>query len=165
MPGVAKIWAVDRNRLALNLIRPTRVIAVASDCQWQVSSFGNVIWLAVVQGFELRQLLCVRFDKVRQSVQQAAALRSGHLAPSTLFKSVTGCMHGFINVGSVGLRDVCNELSCCRINRRKRLTRCAIDPLAIDQQFSWADFHLGSCFRNCDRHLDLLECWKYAVVC
>src|SRR5207253_5494149 len=64
MPGVAEIIAGDGYGLALNLVRPTGVVTITTDGQRQVGSLGNVIGLAVVERFELSQLVGVLLNQV-----------------------------------------------------------------------------------------------------
>ena len=54
--------AVDGDGLALILVGPSGVIAIAGDGERQVCGAGDVIRLAVVEGFELGEFVGVFLD-------------------------------------------------------------------------------------------------------
>src|SRR5258708_26813337 len=103
--GVGEIGAVDGNGLALILIGPSGVIAVAGDGERQVRGAGDMIGLAVVERLELRKFVGIFLNEVRQLVHQIAALRGGELlAPSPGLEGSAGGADRLVDVGSVGFR-------------------------------------------------------------
>ncbi len=80
-PTVAEVIAANRNRLAMDLVGPARVVAQAIDHQRQVAVAALVDRLAVVQSFQLGQLVDVLFDQLRELVHQPAAVARVHLLP------------------------------------------------------------------------------------
>ena len=98
--GVAEVGAVDGNGLALNFVGPAGVVAIAGDGERKVGGLGDVIGLAVVEGFELRELIGVLFDEVGELVHEIAALGGGHFSPGAFFESGASGADGFVDVGA-----------------------------------------------------------------
>jgi hypothetical protein len=74
MTCVAKELAVNRNCLALNLVRPSGEIAIAGNGLGNIYGFGHVKRLAVVQRLEPGQCVGILFDQVSDAMKQVSAL-------------------------------------------------------------------------------------------
>jgi len=102
---VSEIRAIYGNGLALILIGPAGVIAIAGDGERQVSGAGDMIGLAVVEGLELGEFVGIFLDEIGELVHEIAALRCGELlTPRACFECGARGAYGFVNVGSVGFR-------------------------------------------------------------
>ena len=132
MAGVAKIFARDRDSLALDLVGPARIVAIAGDGEREVRGQRYMVRLAVVQSFKTCKLLGVFFNQVCKAVQQAAAIGSRHLSPWA-FKGAAGGLYSLVNIGRIGFRDLADFLSGRGIERGKRFSRQAVDPLIVDR--------------------------------
>ena len=138
------------------LVRPSRVIAVASDGQRKIGRLRHVVRLAVVQRFKLRQLIGVLLDQIRQFVHQDAALRSAHLAPRALVERRPRRRHGLVHIRGIGLRHFCNHFTRRRIDRGESFSRYAVNPFSIDQQFCRTNLDIPFQHCRCRRHVKYL---------
>ena len=118
----------------MDLVGPAGVVAEAVDDQRQVGMPALADRLAVVEGFELGQLVDVRFDQVGELVHQPAAVAGVHLAPGAGVKRLAGGLDGQVDVGGVALGDLGDDFLGGRVDRRERLAALAVAPLAVDQQ-------------------------------
>ncbi len=143
MLRVREIPPLHRNRLPLNLVRPSRVVPVTRNRQRQIRRQSHLIRFPVVQRLQFRQLLRVLLNQIRQLVHQHAARRSRHLPPRALLKRRPRGRHRLIHVGRIRLRHLRNHFASRRINRRKSLPRSRIHPLPINQKFRSRYLNLG----------------------
>ena len=134
VPRVAKVIALDRDGFAVNLVCPTRVIAVAFARHGQVDVEGIAIGLAVVQRFEGRQLLAICFDEIGKPVKQAATFRGVHLRPRTGFKRLAGCLDRQVHIRLFPLGNLADDLAGGRVYGRECFPRGAILPFAADKE-------------------------------
>ena len=132
--GVAEVPPADRDRLAVDLVGPAGVVAEAVDHQRQVGVAALADRLAVIERFELGQLVDVRFDQVGELVHQPPAVAGVHLAPGAGVERLSGRLDGQVDVGGVALGDVGDDLFGGRVDRLERLAALAVAPLAVDQQ-------------------------------
>jgi hypothetical protein len=88
-PRVAEEIAADRNRLSVNLVGPTGVVAQAIDGQRQVACFRFADRLSVVERFQRGQLAGLLLDQVGQFVDQTATVAGIHFRPGTVLEGVS----------------------------------------------------------------------------
>ena len=74
MTRVAEEVAVDRNRLAVDLVRPPCEIAIAGYRFGHIHRFGHGEGLPVVERFQRGQLVGVAFNQIGKAIQKPAAL-------------------------------------------------------------------------------------------
>src|SRR5262249_7167965 len=74
MPGIAEKRPSDGDRLAVNLVGPAGVVAVALDGERQVRGLCVAKRFAIVERFQGGQIFLVLFDQVRKLVDESAAL-------------------------------------------------------------------------------------------
>ena len=106
MAGVAEIWPLDGDGLAVVLVGPAGVVAIGLDGQRQVGVERIAVGLAVVERFQSGQLLFVLLDEVGELVQQPAALGGADLGPGAFLERLAGGLDGEIDVGLVALGDL-----------------------------------------------------------
>src|SRR5215472_1676646 len=112
MLGVGEVASINGDRLALNFVGPSGVVAIAGDGQRKVGGAGDVIGLAIVERFELREFIGVFLDEIGEFVEQNAALRCGQsFAPRPGLVSGAGCAYGPVHVRSVGLGDLRDDFA------------------------------------------------------
>ncbi len=89
-----------RNGLALDLRRHAGEVAKLLGRTGDFGPAADEQRFALVQGFQLRQLVDVGFHELCDPPQNAAPLVRGHLAPDTGLEGFPCCLHGPIDVGS-----------------------------------------------------------------
>ncbi len=116
------------------LVGPAGVVAVAGDGERQIGGFRHRVRLAVVQRFELRQLVGMLFNEIGQPVEQPAAFGGRHAAPWR-FRVESGArrFHGLIDVGGIRFGDVADRLAGRRVDGLEAFAGNAFNPLAVDQ--------------------------------
>ena len=132
-PRVAEVVAADRNRLALNLVGPTGVVAQAVDHQRNVGRARVADRLAVVERFERRQLVGLFLDQVGQLVHQGAAIAGIHLRPRAVVERLAGRIDRRIDVGLVAFGHFADHFFGGRVNRFECLAAGRRHPLAADE--------------------------------
>src|SRR5207247_10850340 len=75
---IAEIISLHRDGLAVNLVRPASVVAVALDGQRQVDVVRVTVRFAVVQGFQGSKLFAILLDLVSEFVQQPDTLATAY---------------------------------------------------------------------------------------
>ncbi len=138
--GVAEIGAVDGDGLAFDFVGPAGVVTVTVDDQRKVGGAAVANGLAVVEGFEHRQLVEILFDQVGELVEKAAALAGVHLAPGAGVEGLTGGADGEIDIGFIALGDVGDDLTGGGVDGFEGFPADGADPFAVDQHFGLADF-------------------------
>ena len=94
------------------LVRPPRIVTVAGNRQRKIRRPRDVRRFAVVQRFQLCQLIGVLFDEVRQPVHQYAAFGSAHLLPPwALVKRRARRRYRLVHVRRVGFRYLRNHFA------------------------------------------------------
>ena len=104
--------------------------------QRHVGHAGDGERLAVVDGFQLGELLQLPLDEVGELPQQAAPLRPGHPRPRAAVEGPARGRDGTVHVLLVGFRHLGQHRSRGRIVDRERLARCRRHPLAVDEQLA-----------------------------
>ena len=92
--------------IALDLGRPSSHVAEHVDSQRNVRSLGDVKRLAVIQAFDVTELLGVLFEQVSEFPDEAAALGCRHPVPGAVFKRIAGGLHRLINVLAIAFRNL-----------------------------------------------------------
>src|SRR5439155_11968464 len=129
------------NGLAVVLVGPTGGIAIAGDGERKIGGARDVIGLAVVESFELRQCIGVLFDQLGEFVHQVAALRSGELfAPGAVVESGAGGGDGFVHISGIGFSDVGDGFAGGGIDGRKGFAGRGVGPFVVDEQLGGAGF-------------------------
>ena len=131
--GVAEVRPFDGDGLALDLVGPAGVIAVALDGQGQVRGQGIVIRFAVVKRLQSRQRLHLLIHQVCQAIQQAATFRGAHSPPGSFLKCFASRRDSQVDVRTIGLGDLADDLSGRRVERGKGFSGNAVYPLAPDK--------------------------------
>jgi hypothetical protein len=90
--------------------------------------------LAVVERFQLGELVGVLEDEVTDLPDEPASVGLGHAAPWTVFEGLAGRAHGPVDVFGIPLGYVGEGLSGGRVGSRERLSRRRVGPLPIDEQ-------------------------------
>ena len=93
-------------------------------------------WLAVVEGFQLRELFQVLLHQVGQLPDEAAALGGGHVGPRAAFKRLARGLDGAIDVFAIAFGNLCQHFAGGRIVDRKGLAGGGFDPLAVDEHLA-----------------------------
>src|SRR5262249_37985956 len=153
--GVTKILALDRNGLAVILVGPSGVIAIASYGQRNIGGARDMIRLAVVEGLELRELCRVFLNQVGELVHQVAALRSRQLlAPRAVVESGARGGYGLVDIGGIRFGNLRDGFSGGRIDGRKGLAGGGVGPFVVDEQFGGTDFNGWFNGSGSSRHAD-----------
>jgi hypothetical protein len=134
MARVTKKVAVNRNRFPLNLIGPSREIAITSDCLGDIQSLCNGNGFTVVEGLEAGKFIAIVLDKIGENVEQAPPLRRVHLPPRPCLKRCSRCVDCLIYINGIGRGNLADFLTCGRIDRCESLPGCACDPAIVDQK-------------------------------
>src|SRR6185437_12073044 len=99
MARVAEIIAADRDRLALNLVGPAGVVAIAGYDEREIGGSGDMLRFAIIERFKRRQLVGVFLDQVGQTIDEPAALGGGHAAPVRLrMKCLASSFYGEVDI-------------------------------------------------------------------
>src|SRR5215470_6374111 len=154
MFGVREKWAIDGNGFAVNLVGPASEIAIARDGERKIGGASNMRGFAVVERFELSELIGVLFDEISELVHQVAALRGAHLSPPPGLKGGASSSHRLIYVGSIGFGDLRDDFAGCGIDGGERFAGSAVYPFAVDQKLGWANFDIWFHRRSCGCHLE-----------
>src|SRR6185437_3118437 len=119
-------------RLAVDLGGPSSVIAEHVRHHGHIHVARLKDRLAVVEGFQLRQLVNVLFNQVADAPQNPAPFAGRHLAPRPgyIIKRLARSRDRLINVLSACLRDLREHFASCRIYRVKRFSRACV-PLSV----------------------------------
>ena len=133
------------NGVALDLGRPSRHVAEQIDRERNVGGLGNVERLAVVETFDVAELLGMLLEQIGEFPDQAAALGCGHPAPGAVVKGFASGLHGLIDVFAIAFRDLSQNFAGSGIVGRKSLSGSGIDPPAVDQHFSWLSMNSATC--------------------
>lgn len=129
--GVGEGLRVGVNSLAVNLVRPSGVVANATHGQPQVN-LGHAEGLAVVQGLNGSYLLKVALHKIRELVDEPAPVRRGNIAPLAL-EGGTSRSHGGIDILLGGFLNGGNRLLVGRVNGLDGLALGSLDVLVVDE--------------------------------
>ena len=127
-----QVAAGDRDRLALDLRRPARVVAQVGDRGGDVA-LGRGQRLAVVERLELGELLAVGLDQLGERVHEPGALRRRDLAQRALERRAGGG-DGAVDVLGAGLGDGADRLAGRRVDRLEGAPVGGLGALAADQE-------------------------------
>ena len=100
----------DRNRGALDLRRPSRHVAEQVDGERNVGGARHGQRLAVVERFDERELVQMRFEQIGKLPDQASAFGSGHARPWSRECFASG-FHGELDILSIAFGDVGEHLA------------------------------------------------------
>ena len=139
VPGVAEIISRNGNGFALDLVRPTRVVAIAADGQRQVGRLGNMIGLAIVERLEPGQFVGVFLNQIGEPVEQLSAFRGRHPAPWSLFKSRPRGVDSLVHIRRIGFRHGADFLAGRGVDGGKGLPRSTFHPLVVDEKLRRPD--------------------------
>ena len=92
--------------------------------------------LAVVEGFELTELLGALVEDVADAPEQTLALVGLHARPRAVVECLARGADGAVDVGGVAAGDRCQRASVGGIDGFEGLTGCGGDPLTSDQHRS-----------------------------
>ena len=134
MPGVAEEVTIDRDRLAVDLVRPAGVVAVALDGEGEVRGKGVANRLAIVERLKGGEFILVLFDEVGQAVEDTAAFRRAHAPPRSRIEGPARGGHGKVDVGLVAFGNIADLFTSRRVDRLKGFSGGAGPPLSIDKQ-------------------------------
>ena len=125
--------AADRDRPALDLVGPARVVAQrVADALHVALRVGDR--LAAVERLERGQLGGVLLDQVGQLEQQPAAIGGVHRAPGARFEGPPRRLDRLVDVGRAGRRDLGDHLARRRVVRLELAAIDRVDPLIVDEQ-------------------------------
>ena len=130
-----------RNDLAVQLVGGAAVELEIARSGHDVGATGRDR-LAGVPGFDLCQLFEVLLDQAPPALQDAAALRSGRLAPRAVQRRL-GSAYRAIDILGAAIGDVGKGLPVAGIDHRDAATLGGLQPFAIDQQGVRFEFHVG----------------------
>ena len=91
--------------LAFQLGRPARHIVEDVGRQRHVGDARDGEGLAIVQAFQLRQLVEMFQDQIADLVHDAAARRRRHAAPRSIVQRIAGGAHRFVDIGGIAFGD------------------------------------------------------------
>ncbi len=120
----------------MDLVGPAGIIAEAVDHQRQIGGAALADRLAVIQRFELGELVEMRLDQVGELVHEPSPVAGIHRAPRSGFKRLARGLDREIDIGRIPFGHLGDHLLRSRVDCFKRLATLAVAPLAIDQ-------HLG----------------------
>ena len=131
--GVGEVVALDRNRFAVDLVGPSRVIlkALRRRGQFDLARFEDR--LAVVERLEPRNLVRLLHELVADLPHQAAAFARRQLAPGPVERRPRGG-DGGVHVALLGGGDRGDDLFGRRIDDLERLARRRVAPFAVDEE-------------------------------
>ncbi len=127
-----QVAARGRDRLALDLRRPARVVAQVRHRGGDVA-LGRRQRLAVVERLELGELLAVCLDQLGERVHQPGALGRRDLAQRAVERGARGG-HRAVDVLGPRLGDLADRLGGRRVDRLERAPVGGLDALAADQE-------------------------------
>jgi hypothetical protein len=128
------VRAVDGDGLALDLRGPAGVVAKVIDGERHVGRARHHQRLAVVEALELRELLAVLLDQVRQPPQQLAALARVHSGPRAQVEGAPRSLHGAVDVLGAAPGDVGDGVLPGRVLDSEGLARGGGHEAPSDQQ-------------------------------
>ena len=136
---VAVVVAVDRDRRALDLVGPAGVVAEALHGQRDVDRPRVGDRLAVVEGFERREVVDLGLDEVGEPMHEPAALTGVHPWPRALVEGGPGGLHGRVDVGGIPFGDVSDRLFGGRIDGGEGPATAGGNPQPGDEQLRLAN--------------------------
>ena len=145
----------DRNGRALDLRRPARHVAEQVGGERHVSRARDAERLAVVERLEHRELVRVLLDQLRDPPDQAAAVGGVHTPPLRVIgERLASGLDRPLDVLFPTVRHLRKLLLGGGIERRERLARRRLHPVAVNQQLVGCAYEglrrLLTC--NSDRH-------------
>ena len=144
----------QRNGVAFQLVRPAGHVVEQFGCQRHVDRAGDTDRLAVVEGFQLGELLKVLQNQVTEPPDQPAPLGGRHPRPRPGYEGPTGGLDRDVDVDLVTLCAVGQQLTGRRVPGLEGLLGLGIHPLPIDEQLPvagviyldlWLDGRRHSC--------------------
>ena len=128
--------------------------------QRNVGGFGNVKRLAIVEAFDVAELLGMLLEQIGELPDEATALGCGHPAPRPVIKRLASGLHRLIDIFAIAFRDLSENFAGGRIICGKRFSGGGVDPPAVDQHLSWFVDELRDLRMNlrgnCDAHTSSL---------
>ena len=143
--GVAEVIAANRNGVTGELVCPTSVIPQAINGERQVGGFGVADRFAVIQRFESREFIEIRFHQVGEFIHQPAPIAGIHRVPGTGFKRGSSRFDCGIDIGGVAVGNLGNDGFVDRIDRGKALPTLGFSPLTTDQHLGLTNFGWSDC--------------------
>ena len=122
----------ERNMFALDLGGPAGHVVEHVGGQRHVGDPRHTEGLAIVQAFELRQLVQMFQDQVADLVNDAAAGRRRHTAPRTVQRPARG-LYRRVDVGGVAFGNFGQQHFGGGILHLEHLARRGLNPFAVDQ--------------------------------
>lgn len=117
-------------RLALDLIGPTTIVPYGTNDGTKITT-GHVDGLAIVEGLDGGQEICVLLQKVGQLQQHATSLVGCCLLPWAL-ECLASSGNGDIYIFLGGLVDLADDLLGGGVDDIELLLVDALDPLAVN---------------------------------
>lgn len=114
VPCVAEEVSVDRDSLALLLVRPAGIVAEALDCKRDVDTLRDTYGLAVVQRFNLRELVLIALEQTGKLEDDIATRRALCCAPG--LEGGTCSSNSNVNIGLVSLLHLADHSLGLRIH-------------------------------------------------
>ena len=122
----------ERNGVAFDLRGPSRHIAEEVHGERDVGGLGDVQRFAVVETFDVAELLGMLFEQIGEFPDEASALGRGHAAPGAVVKGIARGLYRLINVFAIAFRDLRENFSGGGIVSGESFARGGIHPPAID---------------------------------
>ena len=143
--GHAEVGPVYGDGLAVDLVRPAGVVAVALHGEVQVDVEGVGIRFPVVEGLQASQVLSIALHQVGQLVEEVSALGGVHRAPGTAqLEGLLGGRDGLVDVCLVALCDVADLVSRGRVDGGEGLSAHGINPFVVDEELRELDISHSS---------------------
>ena len=119
---------------AFDLGRPAGHVAEVITGTGDIDHGRHELGLAVVDALELRQLVHVLLNQIRQLPQQRLPVGGQHVSPGTRFERLARGGHGAIDVHGVGIGDLGDLAPGCRVDHGDALPGVRLHPFAADEQ-------------------------------
>src|SRR5262249_54267349 len=116
MPRIAEVVACNWYGFALDLVGPSRVVAVTSNYGSQIAGTGNFVGFPVVQSLQTGQFITILLDQIGESVKQLASVCGRHFTPGTGVESRPRSFYRPIDINRIRLRHSADFLTCCGVN-------------------------------------------------
>src|SRR5579863_4728004 len=152
MARVTEEISVDGNCLALNFVRPARVVTVASNRERQVGDARDKVGLSIVKRLKLRQFVGVLFDQIREAVQELGSLGTGCFVPRPGLERNAGCVNSLVHIRRVGFGHLADFLAGGGIDGGERLSGYTVYPLIVDQKLFRSHRNAGLNRASCSCH-------------
>ena len=129
--GVGEGVGVGIDGLALDLVGVAGVVAEAADDGTDVT-LRHGDGLAVVQGLDGGEEVCVLLGDIGQLVQKLASLLRGDFAPLAL-EGLAGCGYSNVDILLCGLADGADDFLSRGVDNLEGLLVTTLNPLVVDE--------------------------------